>query len=397
MKIVVLTNRVYRGHRGAERFLLAGKHLVMRGNDVSIIYVGDSEKYLGATKFTVENGVKVIVVPNKYRVPLSSYFKHLGRTVLECLPYCLREDVDIVHAETVSIPFTGVPTLFTRMLGTARVMIDFVDLWGSGGLQAHRSYLEPSYSTLRTILARMSTAATVVSDFLKNYVMKLGMSPNRVFKIPMGADTDRVRMLPKEEARKILGIDMNSKVVGLESGWAPFGTVIEFMVRVLAEPNLDDSGLKLIFIGDYGERLREKIIGLASELGVTRKIDFSGWLSYSMLSTYLSACDILALPMFDTDFERARFPGRIGDYFAVGRPIVASDVGEVGRVIKGEKCGLVSIPYNAADFAEKLSVLLTDEKLARQMGAKSRGLAEGKYSWRSISQDLEEVYRAVLG
>jgi glycosyltransferase involved in cell wall biosynthesis len=54
----------------------------------------------------------------------------------------------------------------------------------------------------------------------------------------------------------------------------------------------------------------------------------TGPLAYDQINPYLSACDVCWLPLCDSGANRGRFPFKLGDYMAVGKPVVATAVGD---------------------------------------------------------------------
>lgn len=95
---------------------------------------------------------------------------------------------------------------------------------------------------------------------------------------------------------------------------------------------------------------------------------------------------------------------------AMGLPVVGSATGGIPDVIvDGETGYLVPIdqlhdgtgtPTDperfAADLAERLTALVTNESLAREMGAASRRRVEEHFSWSAIAERTMDVYRWVL-
>jgi glycosyltransferase involved in cell wall biosynthesis len=104
---------------------------------------------------------------------------------------------------------------------------------------------------------------------------------------------------------------------------------------------------------------------------------------------------VFALPLRENLFNKTRWPNKIGEYMACGRPTVVSDVGEVAEVVKNNGIGLVAEP-GVEGFAQKIRILFTDDKLAEDMGARAREMACKKYSWAQLGAELERIYFQVL-
>ena len=102
----------------------------------------------------------------------------------------------------------------------------------------------------------------------------------------------------------------------------------------------------------------------------------------------MAAADVALVPYFDTDFNRARWPIKLGEYMAAGRPVVACDVGELGRVVAEHEIGLLAQP-DMSGFADAVLALLRDPGRSAAIGARARQVAEDHYDWRVLAERLE--------
>jgi glycosyltransferase involved in cell wall biosynthesis len=68
------------------------------------------------------------------------------------------------------------------------------------------------------------------------------------------------------------------------------------------------------------------------------------------------------------------FPTKVAEYLMTGRPVVTSDVGDVGELLRhGGAC--VVPPGDMDRFAERLEQLLGDPEKAEEIGASGREIA----------------------
>lgn len=96
----------------------------------------------------------------------------------------------------------------------------------------------------------------------------------------------------------------------------------------------------------------------------------------------------------DNPVTRCKSPLKIAEYLASGKPIVASDVGEV-RDMVGE-AGILVEAGNARQLAEKIIFILSDKRLGEELGIKARKRAEDIYNWRISAQTLLNAYERAL-
>lgn len=78
-----------------------------------------------------------------------------------------------------------------------------------------------------------------------------------------------------------------------------------------------------------------------------------------------------------------------------GLPVVASDVGDVGRAVVAGETGYVVPAQEPVALADALQRLLTDEALRRRMGDAGRRRAEQHFSSDVTAQAVSELYDAV--
>lgn len=85
---------------------------------------------------------------------------------------------------------------------------------------------------------------------------------------------------------------------------------------------------------------------------------------------------------------------KILEAMASGVPVITTSLG-----IEGINAGdgkEVLIADNPQEFAEKISFILSNEKLYKIIAGNARKLIEEKYDWKIIAKDLEKVYISVL-
>jgi glycosyltransferase involved in cell wall biosynthesis len=76
---------------------------------------------------------------------------------------------------------------------------------------------------------------------------------------------------------------------------------------------------------------------------------------------------------------------------ASGKPIVASDVGDVRNMLDG--VGLLVESGKPEALAEGILELVRNEKLRNTMAAAARQRAETKYNWECSAGNLEKAYK----
>ena len=86
---------------------------------------------------------------------------------------------------------------------------------------------------------------------------------------------------------------------------------------------------------------------------------------------------------------------KLSDYMAAGRPIVTTDVGDLGRTVRDGRFGLVASD-TPQDLADKTAVLFSDPEARAAMGGRARAAAESGHSWGALAERLEGHYQTLI-
>lgn len=389
-----------------KRCFYLAKHLVEMGHKATIVCVAPNYYY--GVKTEMRQGVKLIQLPyflpssllplkpsltsQKASVRHQEYLGQLSRGFLSPL-ISLIQDFDVIHAFTVAFPMSAFPALASKIIKRRRLVIDWVDLWGrSGWGRFHNRAIHLGLTLLEEKVIPFADSVTVTSDFLAARAIKLGVPPDRIFKIPSGASTELIKPIPKEYAREKLGYNTNLQILVYEGGSGGSGAMPEILRQLLESFHIaaiSNRKLQLVIVGCSPNR---PILELVKRLGISDLVDFVERQPYQRIPLFLGIADLLVLPLEDNEIFRAGLPGRFGDYMCAGRPILAHKVGDVAKIISKEKIGLTARINDLVDFARKIEEIISNKQLCEEFGSNARRIAENKYSWRKIAEKLLAIY-----
>jgi glycosyltransferase involved in cell wall biosynthesis len=90
------------------------------------------------------------------------------------------------------------------------------------------------------------------------------------------------------------------------------------------------------------------------------------------------------------------FPVVVAEAFAVGLPVVASDIGSLSNVIVEGQNGLLVRPGDADGLMRRLSALRADPELLSRLRSGARREYQDKYTDESNLEALLDIYRAAV-
>ena len=393
MKILYL-NHNFEGEGTFLRCFNIAKNITeMNFCDIKLITTSTSDRFRIRTK-QINPNFSIVTLPRLSQRP--SYLGYLFRGILNSV-FALGSRYSALHSFAVAIPTTAVPSILGSHFRNKPVLIDWDDAW-SGGYATYVSSLAnrvTSFFEYKTPKLARASAMTVCSETLRRMaVEEVGVSADRVFKILNGANSDMVHPLNQAEGRRFVGIAPDEKVV-MAMG-RTFTKSFEILLEVFSRVRFASPSLRLIVVGelcDYG-KLGTYITGVKNRfLSLMPDISFTGKVPYEEIKYYLAAADVLALPMEDSIHDHARFPIRLGDYLASGRPIVSNAVGELRRILVQNQAGVVVEVNDLDGFAEGILALLDDKERANRYGANAHRTAKEEMDWKMVARDMIEAYK----
>jgi len=221
----------------------------------------------------------------------------------------------------------------------------------------------------------------VVCDFNRRFLERLYPTvypsiAGKIFEHHLGLDFEEFPYQPAgRQPRRILAVGTFAKYKGFE-----------YLVRAVAELSRRGVDFELELVGDgkEGNALR----ALASELSISEKVRFPGWLHPTEVRSAMGQATMLVHP---SNGIGDAVPTVIKEAIALGAPVVASNVAGTPELLDGGKCGILVPPANPIALADAMQVLLESDHLRRSYAEAARKYAEGKFDlWRN-GRKLAEV------
>ena len=238
----------------------------------------------------------------------------------------------------------------------------------------------PGDRTLGKYFLRMCDGLIVLSDRVRQDVESLGARAE-IRQVPHPAYDVFGTGIPKEEARELLGIEVDRPVLlffGFIRTYKGLHVLLEAMKSV--SERLPDA--LLLVAGEFYQD-EERLRSLAKPLGNAVRFD-DRYIERQHVAHYFSAADVVVQP-----YVSATQSGVAQIAFHFERSIVTTDVGGLGEIVPNEVAGLVVPPENPAALSDAI-VRFFEENLAGQLEAGVRRERE-RYSWDHVCDAIEAL------
>lgn len=337
-------------------------------------------------------GVEVHAILPSFSVPLREVHCHDGihRHIARVVPFPrLYYPSYVLSALLASLPlsrsaclahevYTGLIAALVKLLTRRKTAIYVVDaqtdlkigrgMWKSKLLIGTGRMIE-------LVSVRSADLLVALDSSLKPYLRGLGAG--KITVVSYGANSEMFSKGDAKRVREKHGLT-GMKVVTYAGGMEPHhGAQYLAVAAPIIAGNFADA--KVMFVGDGP--LRPDLERAAGKAGI-----FVGQVPYSAVPDYLAASDVLVIPAAPRSRYVSVITTKVFDYLSSGRAIVATDVGGIRDAV-GEAC-LIVPPEDPRGLAEAVTVLLSDENLRAELGARARRLAEEKFDWNVLTDKL---------
>ena len=178
--------------------------------------------------------------------------------------------------------------------------------------------------------------------------------------------------------------------MGALAGWQGLQTLVDAAVRIRAVVPA-----RFLIIGDGPARAACE--AAVAERGLAEAFHFTGQVPYARVAHYLGAADVCV----------AMFPGNRGgkgsisalktvSYLACGRPVVTTEMDELGAGITAAGAGFAVPPDDPDALAARVTELLCESEAARQArGMRAAALVGYDRTWDAAADRIAACLREV--
>lgn len=280
------------------------------------------------------------------------------------------------------------------------VVYEMRTLWEDGSILAGRlAEGSPSHKlarALETLVLRRAAAVTTISSGLRAEILARGVPASQVTIIGNAVDSEQLaregtvsdRQSVKERFalrdRYILGY------VGSLFPWEGLELLLRAFRDVRAQAS--DVGLLIVGGGPQEKGLKEA----ADRLGISEHVIFTGRVAPEVAQQAYDAIDLLVYPRLAMRLTEIVTPLKPLEAMAVGKPLVASDVGGHRELIEHNETGVL---FRAGDQDALVAAILrvqTDAVLRERLIRCGAQAVREERSWANVVKGYEPVYRSLL-
>jgi glycosyltransferase involved in cell wall biosynthesis len=211
---------------------------------------------------------------------------------------------------------------------------------------------------------------------------------DKIIVINSGVELEKIKDLSLEERQNLkreLGIPEKSFVVGTAGRLEPVKGP-EFLMEAAKDILSNYPQTYFVFAGDGP--LRQRLERKAYELGINTNMRFLGW--RNDVTRVISIYDIFVFPSLNEGMGRV-----LVEAMALGKPVVASNVGGIPDLVTHGKTGFLVPPKNPGQLAKYIQILIEDEGKRKRLGQAGKEMALN-FKKEIMVEKIAELYDKLL-
>ena len=216
----------------------------------------------------------------------------------------------------------------------------------------------------------------VVNEETKNVVEKeYDVKPENMFIIPNGVDLSLFKKSEKKNQKKIIFTGAMYHHRGLD-------ILLDSIPKIVKQ--FPDVKFVLIGSGTEMENLKQ----IVQEKKIDNNIEFKGWIDRKNIPENIQDAILGIGPLRLTEVTKGALPIKVLEYMASSLPIIAKKGTLPSKILSDNENGFFI--ENSDELAEKIMVLLNDEKMVNSMGQKSFEMVQ-QFSWNNVVKNIVNI------
>ncbi len=330
------------------------------------------------TGTTGSSGIEDHTVRKRFSIRQILQATHLGR-----------DWADIVYERRMSPKISWAVSLLTGVPFVVEVNGSLDDELRALGRK--RRLIRPAIA--RRIRGQMfSRAARVIavsSGIRDGLVSMYGLPRDRVAVVPNGANISRFHPKDRNSSRIAVRLDRNDFIicfVGSLVAWQGIPTLIAAAERLRTRiPHL-----RIVMVG--GGPDTDALKAQVWQSSVRDICIFAGEVPYEDVPTIIAASDVCVAPFART---RKASPIKVFEYLACGKPVVSSDIDDIGDFLKRSRAGVVIEPGNAEALANGIEWVYNHPEEALELARRGRLAVEQTRSWEETAKKVSAILESI--
>ena len=233
-------------------------------------------------------------------------------------------------------------------------------------------------------------AVIVVSGGLRDSCVRFGVDGRKIHVIHNGVDLGKFSGPTDPQAVvETYGLK-NAVVVGFVGSFARYHG-LEILIGIAKTLATRVEGLRFLIVGKNVHGSDDWRHEVASG-GVGNIFNFTGEVPHHLIPQYIAAMDIGVIP----DFNTYGSPMKLFEYMAMGRAVVAPDVGPIREIVSDGETGVLFKKGDVREASNSVEELIRNQSLRDAIGQRAHQKVLREYTWERNAARIARIAEALI-
>ncbi len=379
MNLVFISSEEYpNGGAAVNRHMAYAKGLAEAGNSVNFILL--AKQLNPCSEFTREGVKYICVFPLNYQSnfsKLKKFFLHINsityrREILNKIHKKEGIDAIILLDTFVSILIPIIHFAKKNNIKVLHERTEYPFVVGGNGFMMKLNLK----IYLNFVLKRLD-GIYVISEALNNYFNQILKNKVPIITINMIVDPSRFKVEVTEKINNIKYIAYCGSLDDYKDG-------VDILVRAFGNALTSqkiNNDIKLMLIGDITESYKRKLAEIMEKEHFKSNVIFTNRVERKKVPELLNGSLALALARPPSKQAEGGFPTKLGEYLATGKPVIITNVGEIGNFLRDGFNAFIAKPGDVNSFSEKLIEVFENYPKALEIGKKGEKLVYNEFNY----------------
>lgn len=228
-------------------------------------------------------------------------------------------------------------------------------------------------------VSSLADAVLVISSHLEAKFRALTRDSLPVYHQPITVDMDRFPDVPRRSVGPTTLFYSGS--FGLKDG---VPVLLDAFDRLAAR----NTNVRLVLTGRGSDEAMRRVLPRIDASPYRDRISYRGYLEDDAYYAALKGASIPCMTRIDIGYANAGFPFKLGEYLATGKPVIASRVSDVDRLLTDRHDAMLVKPGDSAEIVNAVQYLIANRDKAVTIGQRGRDLAASLFDYRVQGQAL---------
>ena len=325
------------------------------------------------------------------RLPMVSELKLMHTLYKKLIQVINIEKPDIIHAHSPVL--NAIPAIRAAKKMHLPLVYEIRAFWEDAAVD-HGTYTENSWKyqltqSIETWVCKKSHHVAILCNGLKNDLISRGISARKITPVFNGINPSELRPVPPDQEFLDAWDLKDKKVIGFVGSFYRYEG-LDLLVDAFANISASHEKARLLLVG--GGEMADKLTAQIKKLGIKNKVVMPGRIPHEKIAGVYAIIDILAYPRYSMRLTELVTPLKPLEAMAMGKALVASDVGGHRELITNRKTGLLFSAGNIEDLTNKINLILTNRSLKTALQKQGNQWVKQHHTWEATTAVYQTTY-----